>query len=96
MRSRDALFRGPSLQINTTSIRRKIRSHAETPCAQVSSSSIRLFKGYRRKIGPGEAETDSRCPQKGYDQPAICGWERPEKGPLHISQFKVKFKVMVI
>ena len=39
---------------------RKIRSHAETPCIQVSFWSIRPLKGYRRKTGPREAETDSR------------------------------------
>ena len=39
---------------------RKNRSYAETPCAQVSFWSIRLFKSYRRKTGPREAETDSR------------------------------------
>ena len=36
-----------------------IRSHAETPCAQVSSWSVCPFKRYRRKAGPREAETDS-------------------------------------
>ena len=38
------------------SILPKIRSRAETPCAQVSFSSIRPFKGYRRKTGPREAK----------------------------------------
>ena len=38
---------------------RNIRSHAETPCAQVSSRSICPFNRYHRKIGPREAETDS-------------------------------------
>ena len=37
----------------------KIRSHTETPCAQVSSRSISPFKRFRRKIGSREAETDS-------------------------------------
>ena len=36
------------------------RSHVETHCAQVLSSSIRPFKGYRRKTGPHEAEADKR------------------------------------
>ena len=34
-------------------------SRAETPCAQVLSASIRLFKRYRRKTGLCEAETDT-------------------------------------
>ena len=41
------------------SIPRKIRSHAQTPCAQVSFWSIRPSKGYCRKTRPREAETDS-------------------------------------
>ena len=36
------------------SILRKIRSHPETPCAQVSLLSIRPFKGYRRKLVPAK------------------------------------------
>ena len=42
------------------SILRKIRSHAETPCAQVSFRPIRPFKGYRRKTDPREAETTDK------------------------------------
>ena len=38
----------------------KIRSHAQSPCAQVSSWSIFPFNIYPRKTGPREAETDSR------------------------------------
>ena len=36
-----------------------IRSHAETPCAQVSSWSTSRFQIYHRKTGPREADTDS-------------------------------------
>ena len=35
-------------------------SHAVTPYIQVSFRSIRPFKGYRRKTGLREAETDSK------------------------------------
>ena len=42
------------------SILRKIRSHAKTPCAQISFWYIRPFQGYRRKTCPHETETDSR------------------------------------
>ena len=41
------------------SILQKNRSHAETPSVQLSFRSIRPFKGYSRKTGPREAETDS-------------------------------------
>ena len=41
-------------------ILRRIRSHAETPCVQVSARSICQFNKYRQKIGPREAEADSR------------------------------------
>ena len=41
------------------SIPRKIRSHAETPYAQVSLRSIRPFKEYRLITGLREAEADS-------------------------------------
>ena len=54
------------------SIWRKIRSHAETPCAQVSLKTIRLFKGYPRKTGPREAETDSRWGQSSKQE--LNGW----------------------
>ena len=53
-------WQGPEILIFLKSLLRKIRSHAETPYAEVSFWSVRPFKGYRKKTGSREAETDSR------------------------------------
>ena len=63
----------PEIYIFYKSILQEIRSHADTPCAKVSSSSICPFKGYRRKTGRREAETDSRI---AVYQPWLWPWSR--------------------